>query len=1302
MRRASRLVACLYLLSSAAIPVPSIPIPSPVAATATSTSTEHHAAALIEWLEQEPGGFFHPSLEMRRSDPSSASSPFGMFATAFIPADALLLRIPHSLILNSTEADPALTPLVCGTVRNLAHHLRLAHQSHYAPYVTYLLDTQPPGQLPSAWSKAGQSLLLRFLGDDGNAAFPPEYPVDWITDDWHEQCDGSADPLDEYAALLVVQRAWDDLLIPVYDMMSHRNGWRMNTRSSPVHEDGAVTVSARRDIHPGEEMYTTYNLCEDCGARYHSYGTPEILRDYGFVEQFPQSWILHDVDVAFRIDEVLVDVDDDDDDDHDDDHHDKDNTKKTKVKVTEWIQNKRPKDEESLDALRDLLDQVLERKELLLDETTRDASIPDHEWDTIVVYANALQVALQTALESARIEDLECIQDGTCHVTTLQRYANLDDRELSVWTDVDDDWPTCNDEIEMGKYDDGTYELLEDFKSPYQHLSFMMQPGINETCFDLDGTIQICDSYRPHYHEWQVHQAARYLNSMKRVLWVGGGDSMLLHEFLKYPDLELAVGLELDQRVVRGAFKHFGTQPHFDRTEAVEWWFGDATKSLMMLPKDYFGSFDMVVVDLSETVMSLTVTDKLDVIEALTLLLKPDGVFIKNEFYFGQFKAMFPHSVQMHWYDNPVICSQAIAIGSYSINFMKKVQKDFGVEGLLIEPLDETEDPYQFYHDYARNYTSREICDVLLEKEDQKGGADGHGHGHGPVQTSSPGILFVVEAEDVSLDLSDVTLLEHTLTTALAKEGLTTLVSSSSRSAGSTGTTTTTTTTTASGSIITIMLDQGYVVARCMPEQNYCGLDIHFWTSLDSHSSTKDALVAAIGGHASSTSSYRIIAGGIFGYDSWQEDEKNRGPQYEDICHQRTQAREAEKDATPSVTETTFGAVDQSTIDSMLEESLFLIPREGEEEEEKKVMMLIGNDGMIGSSAAVANINGVTVDTLYCPSMVDFNEFENSALEKATTCERHLTNSLSELALTNGKFHAILIDSNADKLTSSILLKIFTARRKTFAKRILQDNALVVSPMLDESEKWRRNLVQLFKVDVFKFDPTWYVEIGVSDSHGSMKVLVANESDPHFVQRLNQAVAAHEKKSGLLIEVEVVDGGKFTYQDDPFEPTKSFLPSDYDQSAPLKQWKSQVPLGHQIIFQMEYTDSKTSLSPEIVKKNLKNAISKTDIAGLELNDDDGDDDEEVIHEYLNVGHGCVLMTTWSGGSVVVLWDGRKHIDVNFFTYVEDVKVANAFEANFRGTLKYLKTMLRDEQPRGVGRVVSYFSDLSGDADPHWA
>ncbi|OEU23481.1 S-adenosyl-L-methionine-dependent methyltransferase, partial [Fragilariopsis cylindrus CCMP1102] len=170
----------------------------------------------------------------------------------------------------------------------------------------------------------------------------------------------------------------------------------------------------------------------------------------------------------------------------------------------------------------------------------------------------------------------------------------------------------------------------------------------------LDDTVQQCTSYRPHYHEFAVHFPSRFLkqHQVKRVLFVGGGDSMVLHDVLKYPSLELVVGLELDQFVVRNSFRYFNTQPHFDDNR-VEWWFGDGAKSLLMLPKSYFGSFDLVVVDLSETVMSFQVTDKLSIFQTLSLLLQPEGIMLKNgEYYMETMSQHFDYTLQYFEYDD--------------------------------------------------------------------------------------------------------------------------------------------------------------------------------------------------------------------------------------------------------------------------------------------------------------------------------------------------------------------------------------------------------------------------------------------------------------------------------------------------------------------------------------------------------------------------------------------------------------------------------------------------------------------------
>ena len=129
--------------------------------------------------------------------------------------------------------------------------------------------------------------------------------------------------------------------------------------------------------------------------------------------------------------------------------------------------------------------------------------------------------------------------------------------------------------------------------------------------------IQICAAHRPHYHEYMP--SIKPLDYYRQIrsrgkLFVGRGDSILLHTVLKYELLELVVGLNFDPKEnLKGMFQTLGP----------------------ILHKDCFGTFDLVLVDLSETVMIFQVMDQLDVLEELTLLVKPDGmIFVKSEVYF--------------------------------------------------------------------------------------------------------------------------------------------------------------------------------------------------------------------------------------------------------------------------------------------------------------------------------------------------------------------------------------------------------------------------------------------------------------------------------------------------------------------------------------------------------------------------------------------------------------------------------------------------------------------------------------------
>ncbi len=602
-------------------------------------------------------------------------------------------------------------------------------------------------------------------------------------------------------------------------------------------------------------------------------------------------------------------------------------------------------------------------------------------------------------------------------------------------------------------------------------------------------------------------------------------------------------------------------------------------------------------------------------------------------------------------------------MGSWNVDFMNPTLKDYGVKTLYLEPLAEISDEFALYHDYSRNYTSSHLCqnkDNMMKKSSK--------------QTSSPGIIMIVEVEDATANLGDSKSLADSLSSALQKEGFTVVAKEISESDED-------------NLIINLILNEGYVVARTsVAEEKYCGFDIHFWSSLKKQEIAKNALLEAVGSKGESDSTYRVIAGGMFNVPTWKEDEKFRGPNYEEICANNLQVNYED-----AVNPKKVGNVGKPFSDSILIEGVSLVTAD-----QKHVLVFIGNDEDDSPSrSALEGIGDVSsVSTINCPSMVNFNEYASDALDAVTACEMQLKNKLSAFS---NEISVLVIDTGVDQFTASILLKVFSGKRnQAFTDEFFADDAIVVSTVVDEeSEKWRKNFMQLFKTDVFYFDPAFYAEVLYTDNYDrAVKLLVANMETENFINNLQSSVIAYTEKTGLHSIIEFIDGAEFVIRDEETYKPKIFSSDDFGLEPSLVQWNSQKPLAHQIIFQMETEGKKRSLSSSIVRESLENAIVETKMPGLTLTD-------ALIRDYSKLGgDGALFLAVWSGGSVVVVWDGRIHVDVNLFTYEQDKNLADNFDKNFRaGTT--LNTMLRDEQPRGSGRVISYIKDLDG-SDPVWA
>jgi len=358
-------------------------------------SEVNHGQLMVDWLRSR-GGSFSSKLEIRRTNPADPTSHFAMFSSEDIRPREVLIQVPRDLLISPDEEVEEKSQLQCETINILLIEMRKVldgKESAHGPYVKYLLS-QPMGQLPSTWSQSGKDLLTDILGqseedDEISTILPPHSPVGWLENDWVEDCKGSSDPFEMNAAALLLMRSWDDLLIPVFDYMSHRNGKWLNTDSSSVHENTPVKVFASRMIEAGEEIYTSYNMCRDCGGRATSYGTPEMLRDYGFVEDYPQRWIFHNEELGYEIDEAVDD----------------EGIPNGELELTKWILEK--PDITDLEWLTDMLEMQKDTAEMYLSD---QKDIPQKEWDVIVKYQQALVTAIEIGIH--KMKDMGLFMDS--------------------------------------------------------------------------------------------------------------------------------------------------------------------------------------------------------------------------------------------------------------------------------------------------------------------------------------------------------------------------------------------------------------------------------------------------------------------------------------------------------------------------------------------------------------------------------------------------------------------------------------------------------------------------------------------------------------------------------------------------------------------------------------------------------------------------------------------------------------------------------------------------------------------------
>ena len=373
-------------------------------------SVNHDHGDTVEWIRKN-GGFVDIRQDVRLNDVTNVNSGYGVFAKEDISKGELLLSVPWHLIIKSPWADVYATSNdieegseydyddtefgydICGLIDNVAKEMKMGDQSFFAPYVRHL-NLQPHGQIPEAYTPQAKQLLTHIKGNHFYMNYQDNYITNHITNSCHSFLDTNEEEDYEFmihVAMLITQRTEDDLMIPYYEIYNHQNGLQLNTWMVKYWGQ-SIHMYARHDIPKGQEIYNSYNFCNNCSNRIESFdfGTMELFNDYGFIEKYPQRWILHP---NFRFDLNYNQQND-----------------KFELSLCPWCQETTTQEQTTI---QQFLTTELQRLENIHTSFKHDKTIQDypgilqHEWDLLWEFHQAFLVAITQGLHAIQ----ETMQD---------------------------------------------------------------------------------------------------------------------------------------------------------------------------------------------------------------------------------------------------------------------------------------------------------------------------------------------------------------------------------------------------------------------------------------------------------------------------------------------------------------------------------------------------------------------------------------------------------------------------------------------------------------------------------------------------------------------------------------------------------------------------------------------------------------------------------------------------------------------------------------------------------------------------
>jgi hypothetical protein len=405
----------------------------------------------------------------------------------------------------------------------------------------------------------------------------------------------------------------------------------------------------------------------------------------------------------------------------------------------------------------------------------------------------------------------------------------------------------------------------------------------------------------------------------------------------------------------------------------------------------------------------------------------------------------------------------------------------------------------------------------------------------------------------------------------------------------------------------------------------------------------------------------------MYGSNTWKEDQKIIGPKPK-------QLRNCQEDIVKE------GSLDAKFASQVAFEEV--VPVSLAKDITAVVVCGKKGDDCTGMTVLKKHKNVKQVIPIYqCPDLDDSAE-----VQKLFACEVNVVKDLETALGKAGRIHLIVMDEAASYEMFQIMNSILS--KEAHLINLLHQHSVAATWSSDNTkDAWRREFLDRFRKQIHH-DPVSRAEIWFQAGGKAYELglVSSNNTKANYeYESLETRLKKRLSDSGAHIELRKIHGGLYNFKSN-FRP-RVFKHEDYDSKPGREQFANQVPLGRQNIFQLVKADN-VEEDLDLTLPDIYDFLTYAMRSVFRI-------PPSTTRQYYDVGDGGVILVLAPIGSIILVWDGREHIDINLFTDEEWPGLPEKFMGAFlHVSERKMQVALRDDQPRGTGKVINFPSDMA--------